>query len=145
MSFEDLSNQNDKLRSKMNILVNDTNLGIEKEIVIKSKNLICPICQELIKMDLHDYNIFLYDCKNRHEIDNILLNEFEDKQRINLSKIKCDKCEINKSQTFNNMFYKCNDCKINLCPLCKSNHNNSHIVIKYDDKYYLCDIHNNKY
>ena len=69
--------------NKMNILVDDMNIGIEKETIIKSKNVICPICQECIKMDIQDYNIFLYECKNGHELDNILLNEFEDKQKIN--------------------------------------------------------------
>jgi uncharacterized protein CbrC (UPF0167 family) len=146
MGYEELSNQNDKLRNKMNILVNDMNIGKEKEVIIKSKNVICPICQELIKMDIHDYNIFLYECKNGHEIDNILLNEFEDKQKINLSKIECDKCKKNKSQIFNNVFYKCNECKINLCPLCKGEHvKKGHRIINYDDQYYKCDEHNESF
>ena len=29
----------------------------------------------------------------------------------------------------------CNKCNKNLCPLCKSNHNNKHKIINYNDKY----------
>ena len=64
----------------MNILVN------EKKI-IKSKEIICPKCNESIKIYIEDYNIFLNEW---HEIDNILFDEFEQTQKIDISKIKCD-------------------------------------------------------
>ena len=51
----------------------------------------------------------------------------------------------NKGNTFENIFYKCNSCKINLCPLCKLNHDKSHNIINYDLRDYICDIHNEKY
>jgi len=76
------------------------------------------------------------------------MDEFEEKQKLNKSKIKCDKCGNNKAETFNNIFYICNECKINLCPICKSNHDKSnklHNIINYDDKYYICNIHNKEY
>ena len=70
------------------------------------------------------------------------MNEYEETQKINLSNIKCNKCNIkNKGNTFNNEFYKCLNCNINICPLCKSNHNNEHNIIKYDDKNILCNQH----
>ena len=70
------------------------------------------------------------------------MNEYEESQKINLSNIKCNKCNIkNKGNTFNNEFYKCLNCNINICPLCKSNHNNEHNIIKYDDKNILCKQH----
>jgi len=82
--------------------------------------------------------------QNNHEINNLLLNEYEN--NIDISKIICDNCKIkNKSNTYNNEFYRCNICKINLCPLCKSNHNNNHKTIKYDNKNYICEIHNMNY
>ena len=84
--------------------------------------------------------INLFNCKNNHEINNILLNEYENIENIDISKIICNKCKIkNKSNTYNNEFYKCNICKINLCPLCKSKHNNNHKIINY------CKIHNKEY
>ena len=51
-------------------------------------------------MYIEDYNIFLYECKNRQEIDNISFDEFEKTQNINISKIKCEECKIiNKKET----------------------------------------------
>ena len=45
------------------------------------------------------------------------------------------------SNTFNNKFYKCNNCKINLCRLCYSKHNKEHNIINYDSKDIICNIH----
>ena len=106
LKFEEIANQEDKLRNKMNILVYDNNNIINNNIsIIKSKDIICPICNENIKLYIEDYNIFLYECKNKHEIDNILFNEFEEKQKIDLSKIKFEECkEKNRNETFNNIF-----------------------------------------
>ena len=36
-------------------------------------------------------------------------------------------------------------CKKNLCPICKSNHNNKHKIIDYDNKNYVCEIHNDSF
>ena len=41
--------------------------------------------------------------------------------------------------------YICNKCNMNLCPLCKSNHDKNHKIINYDDKYYICNKHNKEY
>ena len=145
LSFEEIASDTDKLRNKIIILVNDKNIINEEEITIKSTNVICPICQEYTRINIEAYNIFLFGCKDNHKLDNILLNEFEDKQKINLSKIKCGICGNSKGKTFKNIFYKCHQCKINICPLCKLAHDKSHIIINYDDAYYTCDMHNNKY
>ena len=127
----------------MNILVNENNETIIEENKI-SKEIICPKCNENILIELNEYKINLFNCKNNHKINNILLNEYENK--IDISKIKCDKCKIkNKSNTYKNEFYRCNICKINICPLCKSNHNNNHKIINYDNKNYICEIHNKEY
>ena len=58
-------------------------------------------------------------------LKNLIINK-----NIDLSEIKCDKCKINsKSNTFNIEFFICNECKMNLCPLCKSTHDKSHFTI----------------
>ena len=46
---------------------------------------------------------------------------------------------ISKSNTFNNEFFICNECKMNLCPLCKSAHDKSSFIINYNDKNYICN------
>ena len=67
-------------------------------------------------------------------------------QKVDISKIICGYCkENNKAKTFNNTFFKCNKCKIKLCPLCRNKHDQNHNVINYDDKDYLCDLHNEKF
>ena len=129
---------------EIKILVLDSKKDINKnKTIIKSKYIICPICKENIKFKLRDYKIYLYECKNGHEINNMLLNEFEETQYIDISKINCEKCKKNnKSNTYKNEFYKCIECGINICPLCKSSHDKSHNIINYDQKDYICQKHN---
>ena len=111
--------------------------------MIKSKDIICPICKEICIYDIKDYKIKLYGCKKGHIINNIKLDEFNNKQNIDISQIKCDKCKNkSKANTFNNEFYLCNECKMNLCPLCISIHDKRHTIINYDNKNYLCNKHN---
>ena len=115
----------------------------EKDIIVESKDIICPICQEsaIISMD-DSYHISIIDCKYEHKITNLAISEFEKSQNINISKIICDKCKIrNMGNVFNNEFYICNNCKMNLCPLCKKEHNLKHNTIKYENKLFICDIH----
>ena len=148
LTFEEIANQEDRKINKMNILVNANEKVVEPENsdLIKSKNIICPLCKEYIKMDIKDFKINLYECKNRHAIKNILLNEFEESQKIDRLKIICDICKTNnKSISENNEFYIYNKCHMNICPKCKINHDQSHKLINYDDKYYICDEHNEKF
>ena len=147
LTFEELANQNDKLRNKMSIIVNDkaNNTNSNISAFKKSKDIICPKCHESIKLKIEEYKIKLYECKGKHE-DVIFINELEETQKIDLSNIKCDKCkENNKNKTFNNQFFRCNTCKLNICPLCKSNHDKNHNIIDYDNKNYICEHHNEIY
>ena len=83
----------------------------------------------------------MYNCKNGHNIKNIKINEFENTQKIDISKIICDEHkEINKGNTHNNEFHRCITCNKNLCPLCKSTHNNNHKIIEYDNINYICNL-----
>ena len=110
-------NEEDKKRNIMNILVNENKETIIEENIIKSKEIICPKCYENILIKVNEYKINLNNCKNNHNINNILLNEYEKIVNIDISKIICDNCKIkNKSNTYNNEFYRCNICKINICP-----------------------------
>ena len=144
LTFVEFANSEDKNRKKMSILVFEENIDPiprENDIII-SNTIICPQCNENIKMDVKDYKINLHGCKNYHNIKDILLNEFEETQKIDRTKIICDQCKKNnKSKSFNNIFYKCLTCKQNICPLCKSQHEKTHKIINYDEKYYICDEH----
>ena len=144
LALEQISNENDKLTNYIKILVNPN--FEQSSINIKSKEIICPECGELSNLIIKNYKIYFYECKNGHKIDNIFFKEFEKGQEIGNSKIICEQCKfINKANTFNNEFYICNSCKINLCPYCKLNHDKNHKIVNYEQKYYICGIHNDNF
>ena len=149
MILDKIIDKTRKLKNKISIYVyedKESNSKLDNKSPIKPKIIICPECKENIKLDIIDFKINLYECKNGHKIDNILLNEFEEIQRIELDKIICDNCKVsNKSNSYNNKFYKCLTCKRNICPLCSINHDKMHKIINYDDKYYKCEDHSENY
>ena len=98
--INEIINEEDKRRNIMNILVNENDNQIIEENIIKSKEIICPKCKENILIKIDGYKINLFNCKNNHQINNILLNEFEN--NIDISKIICNNCKNqNKSNTYN--------------------------------------------
>ncbi len=149
LTFNEVANPEDKKRNKMNILVVEGEgqpVQPPQDYIIKSNNIICPECKEDIKFNIEDYVINLFECKNKHDKDNIFLDEFNTTQNINVSKIICQNCgKYNKANVHNNIFYKCNTCKKDLCPICFSSHDKNHNIINYDDKNYICEEHNKLY
>ena len=150
LTFNQMANAIDKKRKKMNVLVYNIDDEIkDKNMIIRPKNIICPKCKEDIKMKIDNYKINLFECKNKHKINNILLNELKNKQMLNLMDIKCGLCkEANKFNTYNKEFYQCDECNINICPLCKINHNknyNDHNIYNIDTIHYKCNKHDEKY
>ena len=159
LKYEEQINEEDKFRNEINILVYEKYKTIINKKKLLLKEIICPICQENIFMKINDYQINLSKCKNGHNYNNLLLKEFNNIQNIDISKIICDICKIvlllflicdickikNKSNTFKNSFYKCYNCKINLCPLCKSKHDNNHNIINYDKRNFICYKHKDNF
>ena len=144
LTFKEIINS--EKNNKITILAYDNSNNNVKSQKIKSKDIICPICGENTSIKIKDYNIILNGCKNGHLINDISLKEFEKSQYIDASKIKCGKCnDKNKGNTYNNEFYRCCTCKMNLCPLCKSSHNLEHNIINYDGKNYFCEKHEERY
>ena len=144
LSIFEIANNVDKNQKKMSILVT-TALAVDgTDSFMISKDIICPICKEICQFIFNKYKITLFGCKNNHTKENNSLKEFEDSQKINISKIICQKCKLNKkSNTNKNKFFYCFDCKINLCPLCKSKHEETeHYIIDDDNKNYFC-LHKN--
>ena len=128
---------------KINILVyNNESKENEKEIILNE--IICPECKENILINIKDYKINLYDCKNEHKIENISLNEYENKQKLDISKTICNKCYKN-NLNISEELYICNDCNINLCQICKYKHNKAHNIINYNEKNYICKKHKDRY
>ena len=91
LTFIQQANEIDIKRKKMNILVyNEENKNDINTNMIISNEIICPECKENILINIKDYKINLYECKNGHIKNDILFEEFENYQKIYLSKIKCD-------------------------------------------------------
>ena len=147
-TFLEMANNLDKERKQMNIQIFDMEQKEDKteNSLIKSSQIICPECGNNCLLNVINYKVRLYDCINEHDIDEIALSEFENTQMIDESKIICDECKIcNKANSYKKSFYICNTCKINLCPLCKDKHDKNHKIIHYEDKNFICSLHNYPY
>ena len=144
LNFIQHANEEDKKRNVMNVFAFDISSDpVANENIVNSKEIICPICKENIFININNYKINLLGCKNNHNINNILLKNYENTQKIDISKIICNICTTaNKSNTYKKELHFCLNCKINICPLCKLKHNSSHAIINYDLKDYICNIHN---
>ena len=114
--------------------------------LIKTKQTLCPKCMENAKIKFFNYMIIIYNCKNNHKTENILLEQYEKTQIINEEKIICSSCKIrNKEKSFNKKFYFCCACKQNLCQICKDYHSKNHMIINYELKNYTCYEHGDNY
>ena len=146
LTFLKQANDLDRNRNKMNIIVYNTENEPDLIKTKLSKDIICPKCFETIFINFKDFKINLSGCKQNHTSNNILLDKFEETQKIILNNIICQKCnQNNKSNTHNNDFYICNTCNKNICPICKSLHDQEHMIINYDDKNYICKKHNESF
>ena len=145
LTFDQIANEDDKIMNQMNILVNDVNNEHLSSSIIKSKEVICPNCNEFSKIHVEDYQISI-KCKNGHFYENLNFVEYENTQNYDISQIFCGQCKtLNKSNTYKNILFRCNTCKINLCPICRDIHSNSHNIIHYDEKGFICENHNDNY
>ena len=146
LTFEQIASEDDKRDNKMTVLVeHNQNRNYKNKKMIISKEIVCPTCQENCLIKFKDYIIELKS-KKGHKFNDILLNDYNKYQTVDLSKIIYEDCKVQKkSDVFENKFYICISCKKNLCPLCKSKHNKSHDIIDYEQKDYICIIHNEKY
>ena len=147
LKFIEQANKLDKTRKKMNILVTKNDIDKQEDIKeIISKDIICPECYENILINIKEFKINLYGCKNEHIQENILLNIFEELNKINITHLKCNICNNKYKQIVDiDNFFICNKCDKNMCLICKSNHDKSHKIINYIDKKYVCKKHDESY
>ena len=147
LSVGELLNNIDKSNKIMEMIVCKNNSTIiNNNHNIKSTDIICRTCLGNSRIKIEDYKIKIFECENGHSFSDIFFKDFENTQYIDESKIKCDICKNNnKAITYENKFFKCNTCKINICPLCKNKHNNKHYIIDYEQKNYYCEFHDELY
>ena len=145
MKVKDIIKDFDKTTKKMSILVNNPEQDDKEkdEVIIQSKEIICPDCKEPCRIVTENYKIKLFECINGHIHSNIKITDFENTQKINVSGIKCDKCKLkNRSNCSEDDFYFCLTCRQNICLICRPSHNSNHNVIRYNQKNYICQLHN---
>ena len=141
----EIINDIDKRVNQIKIIVVKKDADNSNIYLEKSKEIICPECKESAFIYFKNYKMF-FKCKNGHELKDFLFEQYEKTQKIDISNIICEQCKKNKkSNTYNQIFYRCNSCKMNLCPLCKQNHDRSHKIINYEQKNFICPIHNENY
>ena len=136
-TFDRQASTTDKNRKEMIILVEEKS---PLKNFQKSPHIICPTCQDNCRISIENYKIKLFDCKNGHSLNNILLSEYNDTQNNYKSNIICNNC--NKSGQKENKFYKCLTCKQDICNYCKDIHSDKHKMIDYDKINIVCNYHN---
>ena len=148
LTLDKCINSEDLEIKNMKIIAYQLNLEEENKVnqnaIIESKDIICPICKEICKIELKNYKIFSSECINNHIHSNLFLKDYKNTQKINQNEIKCsnEQCLKKKSETYNGEFFICNSCNAELCPLCRNNHDKEHKIIKYEEKNYICKLHN---
>ena len=146
-SFKDTANQMDKDRKTMTVAIfeEDNDEEVKAKTFMKANRVICPECYEDAKIEIKDYKIKIYGCKNEHVNHKILFKEFSETQTMDESNIICEDCkQKNKNEIAQHEMNFCNICKINLCPLCKDKHNKEHKehkIFNYEQKNYFCGKH----
>ena len=144
LKLEQINNNENELSILVQTLDEDT-INIAQKMK-QSKEIICPECKEICFMNIKDYKINLFKCKNGHNINNILFEEFRQSQEFSEYSIICSECNNNtKAETHENIFYKCCKCQKDLCPLCQNQKHKDHTIINYDYKAYFCNLHGEKF
>jgi len=144
LKLEQINNNQNEL-SILVQTIDEDNINVEKKMK-QSKEIICPECKEICFLNINDYKINLFKCKNGHIINNILFDEFGKSQEYSEYSIICSECKKNtKAETHENIFFKCCKCQKDLCPLCQIQKHKNHTVINYDYKAYFCDLHGEKF
>ena len=128
--------------------------NIDISVKKRSKIMKCPVCicnNSIIKME--NYRVKFSECCYHHQ-KTIIFDEYENSQKIDYTKIACHAggCGRVQSKCLED-FYKCLNCSqlsafaIYYCKRCNENHvkSDNHQTIKYDEKYYYCTDHFNKF
>ena len=144
-TFNNILNDCDKNSTKISILVylyenrNEINNNLET-----SKEIICSKWGNICLIYFNKYKSNISGSINNHNINDITLDEFQNFQKIDSSKIICNDCKNNNKRDSYN-FYKCLTCEKDLCPLFMNQTHKEHDYIEYDKIKYLCNLHNESF
>ena len=145
-SIESKMNILNKQNKSLRIIVYSVNQIKKLDKIYRSKDIICPKCHESCKIQIKNGKFKLYECINAHISDNIKINDFSNTQMINMYDIICiNHKDRNMAISYNNEFYICLTCKKIICLLCAKNHDESHSIVKYQQRNYICPKHNSNF
>ena len=74
--MSNLNKQNKKMNIIVTMIENEDNN--KEQVLVKSKDIICPQCKEPCMITTEDYKIKLYECINGHTTENIKFIDFAD-------------------------------------------------------------------
>ena len=94
-TIESHMNEFNKQNKKIIVLVNSIaqDNKEQQQVIIQSKDIICPNCKESCRFSIKNGHIRLSDCINNHT-EYIKYFDFYKTQEINLSEIICHICKI---------------------------------------------------
>jgi len=82
ITIEDLIDIKENQENKLLIKVSGKKEIDDKKSLLNNK-IICPLCKGNINIKIKDYKIELFDCKNKHKIENISFEEYKNIQNKN--------------------------------------------------------------
>ena len=77
LTFSQIAKDMDKENLKISVIVYDNDSNIENNELVKSKEIICPECGENSIINIENYKISLFGCKNKHENKDISFFDFD--------------------------------------------------------------------
>jgi hypothetical protein len=136
LSLKEIINGNDVHKLK-NIVINaykgKNEKGNNNSISTNNNNIICPKCGEISLVNIKDYKISFYQCKNGHILSNIPFDEYNLTQKFHESSnnnIQSNNiCEIH-NQIYNSFCEKSNK---NLCKICQKEQKEKLDLIYFKD------------
>jgi len=100
LKLEEINNKDNEIKILVSDINDKNNEKIENKITLDQyKEIICPECGDSCLIDIKDYKIILNKCINKHNIEYVLLDEFNDLQKDNKLNILCNNCNKNKNET----------------------------------------------
>ena len=82
LTFNELANEEDRKKGRIEITVNRKEEIKKERKQFISKDVICPKCKENTFMDIKNFKINFYGCKNNHKINNIFLMNMKKHKKI---------------------------------------------------------------
>ena len=85
--MSNFNKENKKMKIIVTMIENDE--YNKEQVIIKSKDIICPQCKKPCRITTENSKIKLFDCINGHTTEDIKFIDFDNTQKVNESNIIC--------------------------------------------------------